>query len=221
LILAHRGALVALLAGHGSVHPEKRKAVLVILDLLRRNPPAKNAVALCTVRAHLPAVDVRVAILAVFPGVRKHRFDMALRALHFFVHSAKRIFRLVVIELRDWANRAPSSGRVAILTRYGQSAMRAARAFLLRVCVRGRGRVRQGENAPANHLDERVVCDHPVSSTFPSIRVEPKNPDNSVAYPTFLKQLYIGTVNVQTMQPSSRRRRSRTLWTERLLFGGG
>ena len=53
-----------------------------------------------------------------------------------------------------------------------------------------------------------------------SIRVEPKNPGNSVAYPTFLKQLYTWPVSVQTMQPSSRRRRSRTLWPERLLFAG-
>lgn len=168
LILADGGALVALLAGHGSVHAEKRKAVLVILELLRRNLPAKNAVALRTVRSHFPAVDVRVTVLAVFPDIGEHRFDVALRALHFFVHPAKRILRLVVIELRDWANRAPSRGRVAILTRYGQSAVGAARAFLLRIRERGRGRVRQGENEPANHLDERVVCDHPVSSTFPS-----------------------------------------------------
>jgi hypothetical protein len=140
--LTDGGAFVALLAGHGSVHPEKRKAVLVILDLLRRNLPPKNAVALCTVRAHLPAVDVSVTILAVFSNIRKHRFNVALRALHFFVHPAKRIFRLVVIELRNWTNRAPPRGRVAILTRYGQRAMRAARAFLLRICVRGQGRVR-------------------------------------------------------------------------------
>ncbi len=124
------------------MHPEKRKAVLVILDLLRRNLPAKNAVALCTVRAHLPAVDVSVTILAVFPDIRKHRFDMALRALHFFVHPAKRILRLVVIELRNRTNRAPSRGRVAILARYGQSSVGAARAFLLRIRVRGQGRVR-------------------------------------------------------------------------------
>jgi hypothetical protein len=97
---------------------------------------------------------------------------MAPRTLHFFVHAAKLIFGFVVIEFRDWTDRAPSPGCVAILTRYGQRSMRAARGLLLRLCVRGHRRPRQGENEPVENLDERVVCDHPVSSTSPLKRVE-------------------------------------------------
>jgi hypothetical protein len=121
---------------------EKWKAVLVVLNLLRGNLPAEYAVALRAVRAHLSAVYVSVTILTILSGIREHGFDMALRALYFFVHSAKRILCLVVIELRDWADRAPSCGGVTILTRYGQRFMRTARSFFLRFCVRGCGRLR-------------------------------------------------------------------------------
>ena len=152
---------------------EKGKAVLVILNLLGGNLPTEYGVALRTVRAHFAAVNIGVTILAVFPDVREHGFDMTLRALHFFVHPAKRILRLVVIELRDWTNRTPSSGRVAILTRYGQRSMRAARALLLRLGARRHRRLREGESEPAQNLDERVVYDHPVSST---LRKEGGNP---------------------------------------------
>jgi hypothetical protein len=140
--LTDSGAFVALLAGHSRVRTEKRKAILVILGLLSGNLPTKNAMALRTVRAHLAAVNVSVTILAVFPNVGKHRFDVALRALHFFVHSAERIFRLVVIELWNRTNGAPPSRGVAILTRYDQSSVGATCRFLLRIGERERGRVR-------------------------------------------------------------------------------
>jgi hypothetical protein len=61
------------------------KAVLVIADLLHGDVPALDRVALRAVRPHLAAMDVRVAIRAVFANVRKYGFHVALRALHFFV----------------------------------------------------------------------------------------------------------------------------------------
>ena len=164
--MAHGSTFVALFAGHGSVRAEKGEAVLVILDLLRGNLPAEYGVALRAVRAHFAAVNIGVTILTVFSDVRKHRFAMALRALHLLVHAAKRVLGLIVIEFRNRANRAPPRGGVAILTRYGQRSVRAARGLLLRLGVRRRRRLREGENEPAENLDERVVYDHPVSSTL-------------------------------------------------------
>jgi hypothetical protein len=110
-----------------------------------------------------------VTVLAVFSGIRKNWFDMALRALHSFVHAAKRILRFVVIEFRDGADGAPSRGGMAIFTRYCERPMRAARTLLLRLRVRVRRhrRMREGENEPVENLNERVVCNHPVPSTSP------------------------------------------------------
>ncbi len=172
-ILAHGSAFVTLLARDSRVRAEKGKAVLVILNLLRGNLPTEYGVTLCAVRAHFAAVNIGVTILAVFPDVREHGFDMTLRALHFFVHAAKKVFRFVVIEFRDGANRAPPRGGMAILARYGQRSMRAARALLLRLGARRHRRLREGESEPAQNLDKRVVYNHPVSST---LRKEGGNP---------------------------------------------
>ena len=172
-ILAYGSAFVTLLARHSRVGTEKREAVLVILNLLRGNLPTEHGVALRAVGAHFAPVNIGVTILAVFPNVGKHRFDMTLRALHFLVHAAKRVFCFVVIEFRDGANRAPPGGGMAILTRYGQRSMGAARGLLLRLGARRHRRLREGESEPAQNLDERVVYDHPASS---NLRKEGGNP---------------------------------------------
>jgi hypothetical protein len=62
---------------------------------------------------------------------------------------------------------------MAILARYGQRSMRAARALLLRLGARRHRRLREGESEPAQNLDKRVVYNHPVSST---LRKEGGNP---------------------------------------------
>jgi hypothetical protein len=60
---------------------------LVIAHLLHRDIPSLYRVALRAVRTHLAAMDVRVAISAVFPDVWENRFYLTLCALHFFVHA--------------------------------------------------------------------------------------------------------------------------------------
>ena len=103
-----RGLLVALIALHGGVSAQQWKPVLMIADLLHRDIPALHGVALRTVRAHLTSVNVCVAIGAVLANVGEYGFYVALRTVHFFVHSAQRIFCLVVIEFGDRADRAPA-----------------------------------------------------------------------------------------------------------------
>lgn len=83
------------------------KAVVMLLDLRHRHPPAENRVALLAVRSQLPAVNVGVAVLATLPHVGEHRLDVALRAGHRLVHATQRILRLIVVKLRNGANRMP------------------------------------------------------------------------------------------------------------------
>lgn len=118
---------------------QQREAVLVILQLLNRNVPALYRVALGTVGAHLALVHVTVTIRAVFPDIGENRLDMALRALHFFVHPAQRILGLVVVKLRVRADGAPPGGGVTVLARDRQRAVRTSSGPLLRRmrwCVR-------------------------------------------------------------------------------------
>ena len=106
---------MAIFALHGRVSSQQRETILVILHLLDGNIPALNGVALRAVRAHFSLVNVTVAVLAVFANVCEYRLDVTLHALHFFVHAAKRIFGVVVIELRHGLDRAPTRSGVTVL----------------------------------------------------------------------------------------------------------
>jgi hypothetical protein len=101
---------------HRGVSSQQRKTILVILHLLDGNIPALNGVALRAVRAHFSLVNVSVAVLAILADVSEYRLDVALRALDFFMHAAKRILGLVVIELRHRADRPPTRSVVTVLT---------------------------------------------------------------------------------------------------------
>jgi len=123
---------VAVLALHGGVSAEKRKTILVISYFLDRNIPALDRVTLRAVRTHLSLVNVGVTILTMFADLGEYRLGVALRALHLFVHAAKRIRRLVVIELRNGANRTPPCRGMAVLTGNRERTMRASRGHPLR-----------------------------------------------------------------------------------------
>lgn len=88
LELPDRRALMTVFALQGCVRSQKREAVLVILDLLHGDIPALNGVTLRAIRAHLSLVHVRVAILTVLTYVCENGLHVALRALHFFMHTA-------------------------------------------------------------------------------------------------------------------------------------
>jgi len=109
--------LVALLAFHDGVCPQKGESVEMLLHRVHRNLPAEGAVALGAIGAKLTAVDIRVAIRAVLAHILENRLEVTLGAVNFFVHSAQRVSRGVVVEFRNSPNRCPTRARVAILTR--------------------------------------------------------------------------------------------------------
>jgi hypothetical protein len=111
---------MAIFALHSGVSSQKRKTILVIFHSLDGNIPALNSVALRAIRAHFPLVNVRVAVLAILAYVGKDWLGVALQARHFFVHAAKRIFGVVMIELRHGLDGAPTRSKVAVLARNGK-----------------------------------------------------------------------------------------------------
>ena len=136
LELPDRSALVARVAIHGRMCAREREPVHVLVDLLNRNVPASHRMALFAVRAHLGFVNVRMALAALRSDVCEDGLGMALRAGNAFVHSAQRIFRGVVIELRNCSNGFPAAQRVAVLTGNAKASMRTSR-------IRGRLRLRR------------------------------------------------------------------------------
>lgn len=132
LELAHRRAFVTVFALHRSMRSHQRKTVLVIFHLLDGDVPALHRVALCAIRPHFPLVDVRVAVFAILPYIGEYGLDVALRALHFFVHAAKRIFGFVVVEFRHRSNGTPARRVVAVLARNGQRSVRTSARLPLR-----------------------------------------------------------------------------------------
>ena len=157
---------MAFIALHRGVSPEKRKPVLVIAHLLDRDIPALHGVASRAVRTHLAAMDVRVAIGAVLANVCEYWLNVALRALHFFVHAAERVFRLVVIEFGDRADRTPTCRRVAVFARYVQRSVGIPLGFLLSVIRSSRrwcstvrrdgcGGARKRQQSPERGLEQR------------------------------------------------------------------
>ena len=122
---------VALIALSGRVRAEKREAVLVILDLLNGDIPTVNGVTLGAIRTHLAAMNIGVAIRAIFADIAEYRLDMALRAFHIFVHAAERIAGFVVVELGHSANGTPGCGTVAVFAWEGERAVRATSGLLL------------------------------------------------------------------------------------------
>jgi hypothetical protein len=74
-------------------------------------------------------MNVGVAIGAVLSYVGEDGLDVALHALHFFVHAAQRVLGFAVVEFGNGANRAPTRGRVAVFAGDVQRTVRAARGF--------------------------------------------------------------------------------------------
>jgi hypothetical protein len=116
LELAGGPVLVAGIAVNRGMRSGEGKPIIVILDLLDRDLPSPDRVALLAIGPQLAPVDIGVAVLATLPNAAENWFDMALCAGYRLVHAAKRIARLIVIEFRNRPDRLPAAGRVAILT---------------------------------------------------------------------------------------------------------
>ncbi len=118
------------IAIHHRVCANQWKAVLVTLNRLDVGVPALDRVAGLAVRAHLPAMNIRVAIRALAAYICKNRLGVARGASYVGVHPTQRVLRLVVIEFWDRADRFPSCLGMAVLTGNGQRAMRAPRTVV-------------------------------------------------------------------------------------------
>jgi len=126
---------------HAGMGAGQRKAIVMLLHLAHVNPPSANGMALLTVGSELAPVNVGVAVLAVLSNAGKYRLDVTLGARDGFMHAAQRIFRLVVIEFWNGADRLPRVCRVAVLARYVQISVRTVRVCRLRASyTRSRGK---------------------------------------------------------------------------------
>ena len=82
-------ALVAGVAVDGCMRPSEREAVVMLLNLLDRNLPASNGVALLAAGPQLAPVNIRVAILAALADIGEDGLNVALSARHRGVHTAQ------------------------------------------------------------------------------------------------------------------------------------
>ena len=132
--------LVTRIAVHHRVRANQRKTVLVILNRADVRLPALDRVAGFAVGAHLPAMNIRMAVRAFTPNIRKHRLGVTRRARHIGVHATQRVLRLTVIKFRDRADRLPSRLRVTVLAGNYQGTVRAPRAVARRASASPSGR---------------------------------------------------------------------------------
>ena len=124
LKLANRRALVAIVALHRGVRTEQRKTVLVLLDLVDRNLPPENRVALRAIGAEFPQVNIRVAVCAIFPDVGEDRLRVAFQTSNLLVLATERISGFVVIEFQHRAYRTPGRRGVTVFARNRQRSVR-------------------------------------------------------------------------------------------------
>lgn len=100
----------------------------MLVDLLDRNVPPLDAVALLAVRAHLALVNVRVAIRTLRTHIGEDHLGMALSTSHTLMHSAQRVLGGVVVKLRYGADGFPTAQSVTILAGNTQASVRTSRA---------------------------------------------------------------------------------------------
>ena len=142
-VISDCGVRMALLAFHYSVRAKQRKSVEVLLHRLDRHPPAENRVALGAVGAELTTVNVGVTIGALLSNFGENRPGMTSRAGYFFVHSAKRVPRGVVVEFGNGANGGPACVRVAIFAGNDEGTVRTSARLPLGI---RRAAERKGKN---------------------------------------------------------------------------
>ena len=122
--ISDSGPGMALVALHNRVRAEQREAIEMVVDGLHRYVPTIDRVALGAVSSHLAAVNVGVAVGAVFADIGEDRFQVAAGAGNFFVHAAQRVASRVVIEFRNCADGRPTRGCVAVFARNIQRPVR-------------------------------------------------------------------------------------------------
>ena len=164
--LPDRGALVAIVALHGGVGSQKRKPILVILDLVDGNLPAENRVTLRAIGAELSQVNVCMAIRAVLPDIGEYRLRMAFNTSNFFVLPTQRIGGFVVVELQHAAYRTPRRCGVTVFARNRQRSVRTANISLLSGKCRDEQKQPKNEQRPCDQMCvlKRILPSPPVPS---------------------------------------------------------
>ena len=114
-VLSGGRALVTGLTVDCGMGPHQGKPVVVPLDGLDVDTPSLHGVALLALRTHLPAMDIRVTVGALGSGVAEYQARVALPAGYIFVKTAQGILRLVMIELRNIADRLPRCECMTVL----------------------------------------------------------------------------------------------------------
>lgn len=137
--LADGPNLVAGVAIHSRVSPDEREAILVLVDVVNGNLPAISVVAELALSAVLAAMQIGVAVLALYWGVAENKILVAIGALHFRVAAAQRKFGLRMIELELRSQRIPALRVVTLLALDLQPfAMRAMHRSIARHLLRKR-----------------------------------------------------------------------------------
>ena len=147
--LAAGRALVAGLAGQRGVCADQRKTVLVLLYVLDGNLPALHRMAGLALSSHLSAMNIGMAISAFLSHVSEYKFYVTLRARDLGVHPAQRVGSLVVVEIRNGADRLPVDAGVARLAGQVERAVGATRGgAILRSLLPGKGERRHHNQEP-------------------------------------------------------------------------
>lgn len=127
LKLSDRFTPVTIRAIQSGVTTHQGKAIVVLFYSLVNDAPTLHGVTLFAIRAHLPAVDISVAIGAVRASVGEDGLGMALRAGDPLVQATQRVAGCIVIKFRNGPDGFPSDRGVAVLAGDGQVAMGASR----------------------------------------------------------------------------------------------
>jgi hypothetical protein len=116
--LANRADLVAGVAVNGCMRTDQRKPILMLIDVVNGNLPTVGVVAEFTLRAILAAMQIRVAVLALYWGIAEIKILVAIDALHIRMPATQRKFSLRMVEFGFGAQRLPALRGVTLLARY-------------------------------------------------------------------------------------------------------
>src|SRR5689334_7858403 len=89
----------------------------MLIDVVNRNLPAIGVVAELTLRAILAAMQIGVAVLALYWGVAEIKILVAVAALHFGVPATQRKLGLRMVEFEFGAERLPAFRGMTFLAR--------------------------------------------------------------------------------------------------------
>jgi hypothetical protein len=99
------------------VRPDKREAVLMLIDVVDRHLPSGVPMADVTLRRVLSAMNVRVTILALISNFGEYQVGVAVLATNALMHPTQSEAGRPMIELQNVAKGFPTLGSMAILAR--------------------------------------------------------------------------------------------------------